>query len=125
MKPPRSALPLPRYVRRMPLRNGLWAYYFTPPTGARAAGCPIQNEPLGTDYDAAVRRAETVLLPAFDGWCGRGNAPQQEPAPGAPAKPGTLDWLFAEFRGSRKFTKLPTRSRRDYEGRCGSSAGSS
>jgi hypothetical protein len=37
----RSALPLPRYVLR---------------------------KPLGTDYETAVRRAETVLLPAFDSW---------------------------------------------------------
>jgi hypothetical protein len=116
MKPPRSALPLPRYVRRMSLRSG-WAYFFCPPTWAKKAGCPIRNEPLGTDYAEAVQRAETVLLPSFDAWRGRGNAPQQGPAPCAPAKPGTLDWLFAEYRASRRFTKLPTRSRRDYEGR--------
>ena len=33
------------------------------PTWARKAGCPVKNEPLGTDYAAAVQRAETVLLP--------------------------------------------------------------
>ena len=125
MRLPRSALPLPRYVRRKPLRSGGWAYFFAPPSWAKRDGCQLQAEALGTDYAEAVQRAETVLLPAFDAWRGRGEAPQQEPAHGAPAKMGTLDWLFAEYRASRKFTKLPTRSRRDYEGRCGSSAGSS
>ena len=28
----------------------------------------MRNEPLGTKYAAAVERAETVLLPAFDAW---------------------------------------------------------
>ena len=61
----RSALPLPRYVRRKPLKGG-WGYFFDVPTWARTAGCPIGNEPLGTDYAAAVDRAETILLPLFD-----------------------------------------------------------
>ena len=116
MKPPRSALPLPRYVRRKPLAAGAWGYFFDLPGWVRAADCPLRNEALGTDYEAAVKRAETVLLPALDAWRGRGEAPQEQAGSG-PAKVGTLDWLFAEYRASRKFTKLPTRSRRDYERR--------
>src|SRR5215471_16345751 len=111
MKPPRSALPLPRYVRRKPLRTAGWGYFFDLPGWARAAGCPVQNEPLGTDYEEAVKRAETVLLPTFDAWRG-GEAPQEQDGP---AKQGTLDWLFAEYRADRRFTKLPSRSRRDRE----------
>jgi hypothetical protein len=65
MTPPRSALPLPRYVLRKPLKNATWAYFFNVPTWARAAACPVKNEPLGTDYAAAVSRAETILLPAL------------------------------------------------------------
>ena len=67
MKRTRSALPLPRYVVRKPLKNG-WGYFFNVPTWARKAGCPMNNEPLGTDHAAAVERAEKVLLPAFDAW---------------------------------------------------------
>ena len=63
MKPPRSALPLPRYVIRKPLKGG-WGYFFNVPTWARNVGCPMKNEQLGADYDAMLRRAETVLLPA-------------------------------------------------------------
>jgi hypothetical protein len=110
MRPRRSALPLPRYVRRKALIAG-WGYFFDLPGWARAAGCPVQNEPLGTDYEEAVKRAETVLLPAFDAWRG-GDAPQEQDGP---AKQGTLDWLFAEYRADRRFTKLPSRSRRDRE----------
>jgi hypothetical protein len=68
MKPPRSALPLPRYVRRKPLRSGGWGYFFDLPTWARRAGCTINREALGVDYAKAVERAETILLPAFDSW---------------------------------------------------------
>ena len=57
MKPPRSALKLPRYVlpKRLKGRRG---YFFNVPMWARRAGCPVKNEPLGTDYDKAVERAE-------------------------------------------------------------------
>ena len=68
MKPLRTALKLPRYCRRKPLKNGRWAYFFEPPTWARTQGCPFEAEALGQNYDAAVARAENVLLPAFDSW---------------------------------------------------------
>lgn len=111
MKPPRTALPKPRYVERRPLAGGRWGYFFNIPTWARRAGCPLKNEPLGTDYDSAVRRAEDVLLPAFDSWR-TGGASDGLPAIDAP---GTLDWLFGEFRADRRFTKLDPRTRRNHE----------
>jgi hypothetical protein len=110
MKHHRSALPLPRYVQRKPLKNG-WGYFFNIPTWARRAGCPIKNEPLGTDYDPAVRRAETVLLPAFDSWLSRG-ASDEVPKMAAL---GTLDWMFADYRSDRRFTKLDPKTKRIHE----------
>jgi hypothetical protein len=111
MSPRRSARPLPRYVLRKPLK-GSWGYFFNVPMWARSAGCPVQNEALGTDYTAAVERAETVLLPAFDCWRTGG----ETDAPAARiARPGTLDWVFAEYRADRRFTQLDVRSRRNYE----------
>ena len=93
MKRSRSALPLPRYVVRKPLKGG-WGHFFNVPTWARKAGCPLKNEPLGTDYDEAVKRAETVLLPAFDSW--RSGGATDAKVIGAIF--GTLDWMFAEYR---------------------------
>jgi hypothetical protein len=110
MKPPRSALPVPRYVQRKPLKNG-WGYFFNVPTWARKASCPIKNEALGVDYEAAVQRAETVLLPAFDSWR-TGGVSESSPAA---ASIGTLDWLFAEYRADRRFTKLDPKTRRLHE----------
>jgi hypothetical protein len=110
MKPPRSALPLPRYVLRKPLKDA-WGYFFNVPTWARKAGCPVKNEPLGRDYDAAVRRAETVLLPAFDSWLS-GGASDELPKI---AVVGTLDWVFAEYRSDRRFTKLDPKTKRLHE----------
>jgi hypothetical protein len=110
MKPPRSALPLPRYVLRKPLKSG-WGYFFNVPTWARKVGCPVKNEALGSDYEAAVRRAETMLLTAFDSWLSGGTSD-------ATAKVntvGTLDWVFAEYRADRRFTKLDPKTRRIHE----------
>jgi hypothetical protein len=110
MKPRRSALPLPRYVERKPLKSG-WGYFFNVPTWVRRAGCPCTNEPLGTDYEAAVSRAEKVLLPAFDSWRS-GGASDVTPKVAAV---GTLDWLFAEYRADRRFTKLDPKTKRIHE----------
>jgi hypothetical protein len=114
MRKCRTALPLPRYVIRVwSKRKGAWVYYWNLYGRARKDGCPVANETLGTDYEEAVKRVETILLPAFDAW--RGGAPSDDVKPGAPTKQGTLDWLFAQYRADRRFTKLPTSSRRNRE----------
>jgi len=41
--------PLPRFVIPKVLANGATAFYFNVPTLYRRLGCPISNEPLGTD----------------------------------------------------------------------------
>jgi hypothetical protein len=107
----RSALPLPRYVLRKPIKSG-WGYFFNVPMWARKAGCPLQNEPLGTDYETAVARAETVLLPAFDAW--RTGGASEAPTL-AVAAVGTLDWMIAEYRADRRFTKLDGKTKRNHE----------
>jgi hypothetical protein len=78
---------------------------------ARKAGCPLSNEPLGTDHAKAVERAETVLLPAFDSWRTGGKS---DAVPTAAAF-GTLDWVFAEYRADRRYTKLDEKSKRNHE----------
>ena len=110
MKPRRSAQPLPRYVLPKPLRTGR-GYFFNVPTWARQAGCPVKNEPLGTDYDAAVQRAENILLPAFDAWRSGG---MDVPA-SIVARTGTLDWVFAEYRADKRFTRLDAKTKRNHE----------
>lgn len=111
MRPPRTARPLPRYVRRKPLAGGHWGHFFAPPTWAVRAGCPIEAEALGEDYDAAVRRAEDVLLKAFDSWRTGGLS---DMVPIGPA-PGTFDWLASVFKGHQKYTDLDRKTRRLYD----------
>jgi len=108
----RSALRLPRYTLRKPTKGGGWRYFFNPPSWARKAGCPIGNEPLGPDYEAAVERAETVLLPGFDAWRSGGLG---EPKDALIARAGTLDWIFAEYRADRRYTALDIKTRRNHE----------
>jgi hypothetical protein len=111
VKPPRSALPLPRYVERKPLKSGGWGFFFHVPSWARKADCHVQSGPLGTDYNAAVLRAETILLPAFDDWRIGGDVPSSP----ATAVFGTLDWMFGEYRADRRYTKLDAKSKRNHE----------
>jgi hypothetical protein len=108
MTPPRSALPLPRYVLRKPSKASGWAYFFNVPMWARRAGCPVKNEPLGADYQAAVLRAETILLPLFDVWRDGEDAAATNTGP-------TLDWVFAEYRADRRYTGLDVRTKRNHE----------
>jgi hypothetical protein len=108
MKPPRSTMPLPRYVVRKPLKSGQWGFFFNLPAWARRAGCPLRNEALGTDYQAAVVRAETILLPQFDAWRGGDD-------PAAAGRGPTLDWVFAEYRADRRFARLDIRTQRNHE----------
>jgi hypothetical protein len=111
MKPPRTALKLPRYCRRKPLKNGRWAHFFEPPTWARKQGCQIQPEALGQDYAAAVERAESVLLPAFDSWRSRGLTDMVPPA----VVPGSFDWLAGVFKGHQKWKEIDHKTQRLYE----------
>jgi hypothetical protein len=99
-------------VRRKPLKSGGWGYFFDLPTWARKAACPLQSEPLGTDYTKAVERAETMLLPTFDAW--RGSGKSIEEVSGI-ASVGTLDWVFTEYRADRRFVRLDARTKRNHE----------
>ena len=67
---------------------------------------------LGTDYEAAVLRAETILLPAFDAWQIGGDTAPSSPATAAF---GTLDWMFAEYRSDRRYTKLSPKQKRNHK----------
>ena len=72
----------------------------------------MRNEPLGTDYAAAVQRAEND--PAARVRCvaeGR----HRSASTSAVAAAGTLDWLFAEYRADRRYTKLDPKTRRNHE----------
>ena len=74
----------------------------------------MHTEALGSDLDAAIKRAETILLPAFDAWRS-GDAKIASGTAPAIAAVGTLDWVFAEYRADRRYTKLDPKSRRNHE----------
>jgi hypothetical protein len=106
-------LPLPRYVIPKRLASGADAFYFNIPVHFRKLGCPVPNEPLGTDYKIACIRAD-ALNARVDEWTQirRGKPVTGEKDP----RYGTVDWLFAEYRKSKAYTeKVSQRSRRDYE----------
>lgn len=107
----KTALRLPRYTRRKPLNGGVWAYYFEPPTWARKQECPVEAQALGSDYAAAVRRAEEVLLPAFDSWRTRGLSDLVPIG----LKHGSFDWLVSVFKQHHAWSDVDPKTRRLYE----------
>jgi hypothetical protein len=112
-------LPLPRYVLPKRLASGDIAYYYNLPPYFSRAGCPISNEPLGTDYEIACGRdgkggRAAALNARLDEWrmLRRGEQVSGSREPHY----GTVAWLFAEYRKSKAYTeKVSLRSRRDYE----------
>jgi hypothetical protein len=92
---------LPRHVIRKPIKDGLWSYFFKMPPWARAAGCPVKSEALGSNYAAVLARVE-VLLPAFDEWrTGHKEAPRR-------TKPRGRKQLYVlRANGSTRFARLP------------------
>jgi hypothetical protein len=72
----------------------------------------MHTEALGLDYAEAVKRAEAILLPAFDAWRSGDTKTLQI---SAVAQIGTLDWVFAEYRADRRYTNLDPKSRRNHE----------
>jgi antitoxin ParD1/3/4 len=62
MKPPRSGLPLPRYVSRKLLKRGVWGYFFEGHDPFIKAGCPVPRQALGTDYAKALTERQEELI---------------------------------------------------------------
>ena len=76
-------------------------------------GCPVRNEPLGSDYQSMERRAET-LNGLLDEW--QHQRKGQPVTSASMPKYGTVDWLFREYKISAAYLeKVAQRSRRDYE----------
>ncbi|HEX7881946.1 MAG TPA: hypothetical protein VF499_04320 [Afipia sp.] len=92
------------------MKNGECAYFFEPPTWARNEGCPVDAEALGPDYAAAVARAESVLLPAFDSWRSGGLT---DMVPASPV-PGTFDWLVGVFKANYRWSEIDFKTQRLY-----------
>lgn len=104
---------LPRYVVPRKLASGKTAYFFNTPAKLRDLKCPVPNEPLGTDYAIAVKRAGT-LNGLLDEWQAQRKGVVVEGS--AAPRYGTIDWLFREYKAADAYTKkVAKRSRRDYE----------
>ncbi|MHC2241053.1 hypothetical protein [Bradyrhizobium elkanii] len=109
------AKPLPRFVIPKPV-NGRTRYYWNLPTVYRKLGCPLHKEhetALGTDYDVACTRAET-LNGLFDDWDRMRLG--EPPKPKIEVKVGTVDWLFRTYKTSNDWKeRVSARTAPDYE----------
>lgn len=108
---------LPRFVIAKPLASGATGFYFNVPLYYRRQGCPVPNEPLGTDYTRACGergdggRAAT-LNGLFDEWRA---AKAGEPLARL-EKFGTVGWLFREFKRSEAYReRVSARTAPDYD----------
>jgi hypothetical protein len=110
-------LKLPRYVIPKPLADGTTGFYFNIPTRYRKQGCTIPNEPLGNEYavacgpDGKGGRA-AALNGLLDEWL---KIKKGEPVESI-ARYGTVDWLFREYKASKRYREhVSQRTRPDYE----------
>ena len=115
--------PLPRFVIAKTLASGATGFYFHIPALYRKLGCPISNEPLGTDYVVACgengeggRAAARNAL--FDEW----NAAAQGRASHVPAALRPTARSIGCFASTRRAKRISKRSRpghgRTMSGRC-------
>jgi hypothetical protein len=104
-------------VRFNPLARNAIGFYWDCPSYYRKQGCPIPNEPLGTDYIVACGEdgnggQAAALNALFDEWRAKRNG---VPVQGI-IRFGTVDWLFREYKQTIAYLeKVSVRSRRDYE----------
>jgi len=92
------------------LRNGRTGYYWSPHKRDTVAGCPIHREALGSDYGAAIARAELLNM-QLDAWRqGQGTIKSVDTS----NRFGTVEWLFEMYRRSEAFTRVSERSRPEY-----------
>jgi integrase len=108
--PKRKPAGWPRYMIVKRLTKGAVAYYWQPPSWAKAGDCPIGAVALGSDYGAAKERCDSTINPQFDAWRSNGDAP----AIGQSGH-GTFDWLVAVYKRSPRYINRPAKTRRSYD----------
>jgi hypothetical protein len=101
----------PRYMLAKRLKDKRTAYYWSPHKRDSEAGCTLRREALGTDYGAAIARAE-LLNRHLDSWRQGRDAPKD-----LDLRPdfGSLRWLVERYKRSRAWEKVSSRSRGEYE----------
>jgi hypothetical protein len=98
----------PSYMLAKHVSGGI-RYFWSAPTWARKRNCPIKSEALGADYGAAKDRCDDYLNPLFKSWLTGGSDVE------ARAPVGSFDWLVADYKSSKKYTKRPLRTRSGYD----------
>jgi hypothetical protein len=92
------------------LSSGTVSYYWSPPTRARKAGCPIPAEALGSDFGQAKKRCDDVLNPHYRAWLSDGEALSLT----TPTR-GTFDWMASVYKRSPRYSQLPAETRSSYD----------
>jgi hypothetical protein len=76
------------------LPSGRTAYYWNPPSRDFKAGFTLHREPLGSDYAAAIERANDLNMHLFGWRSGRGDERSLDLRPGF----GTLEWMVEQYK---------------------------
>jgi hypothetical protein len=109
--PRRKPLGWPRYMVARHLKSGAISFFWYPPSWAKRNACPLQGEPLGSDYGNAKSRCDEILNPQFDAWVRR----EEAVAPPTKSVGGTFDWMVATYKSSPKYQELPAKTRKSYD----------
>src|ERR1700704_6495447 len=98
--PRRKPAGWPDLMTEKRLSTGAVAYYWAPPSRAKAAGYTVTSEALGTDYGGAKKRCDDILNPHYKAWLNKG----QERETPSNLRIGSFDWLVSVYKTSPKYT---------------------
>jgi hypothetical protein len=105
----KKAADWPRYMTSKPGNNGP-AFYWSPASRDRKAGCPIDPEALGKNYEAATARSR-FLNEHLDAWREGRDVPKDAVFE---HRTGSIDWWHHEYFAHETFKRLKPRTQADY-----------
>lgn len=106
----KRAVEWPRYMTVKRLASGGTAFYWAAQSRDYKAGFTIRAEALGTNAEAAARRAR-LLNEHLDAWREHHGTP---PALAGAEREGTIDWWIRTYCNHEAFIKLKPRTQSDY-----------
>jgi hypothetical protein len=107
----RKPLGWPKLMIAKRLKHGAIAYYWDIPTWAKAKGCSMKSEALGSDYSAAKARCDSALNPQFDDWrTGTGSKPSLPSS-----TTGSFDWMVAIYKRTPQYGERSVGYKRDID----------
>jgi len=111
MKPLRTALKLPRYCRRKPLKNGRWAYSSSLQLGHASKVVRWKRRHLAKITTPPLTVSRTSCCRRLISWRNAGAVRSSSHR----SSRGSFDWLVQEFKQQQKYKDVDAHTKRTYD----------